>query len=496
METTGTVTMYYTFVEPRVRDILESIFKESKDLSDFVMNLGSYVCTHLDEPILAHIAAVLAFEIREAEVTESIANAYENEPIVKPWTFPMRSRGDRIAIQNKIEVSVESALQTVQTPWLVMELLLLKAYALIHTPSPELSNALEDAKYLLDQHDDLQCFRPHIYHVEARILWQEGSMEDGLNKCETGIEIARAFENQYELSRLLAWKGIITTSYNAQQAEDLLEEAYNIVRRLGDKFHMSGYMLELAEVATILGEYDLALEYYKSASEIYSPIEGPVQQNAQAISMLYSDMEEYDEALTWARWNYEKHFDVGSEGDVFALCVLAWPMIFKGRLKDAEELIDDARSRVLSSGHEPELGMCHLVTGLHELASGNVDTAFMTLQDALHSFKHLRNQVFTIRSLQALAKAELISSRAPDIYGKTEQSSKWIDELEKYSRENELPGVRMYSAIVKADFHTIHGQKKEAISILKDGLKILDSPGVASLRNKIVTKLGELELTG
>jgi tetratricopeptide (TPR) repeat protein len=483
--------MYYDFIDPHIRDILEDITSNSSDLFDFVVNLGAFVCSNDKEPVLAHIAALLAFELRENETTDNIAAVFKNEPIVEPWTFSMRTRSDRLTIQDKVDDAIERAFQTAPAPWISMELLLLKAYALIL--APEGATALGNAKKLLKEHPELRCFEPYLRHVEARILWQEGSMEDAIRICEGGIKLAKEYENQYELARLLAWKGIITTSFSAKQSIDLLEEAYTISRRLGDKFHMNGYMLEMAEVSTILGEYDLALEYYNTATNIYTPVEGPVQQNALAVSMLYCDLEDYDEALTWATWNYEKHLDVGSEGDVFALCALAWPMIYMGQLNEAEKLIDDARSLVLLSGHETELGMCHLVTGLHELATGKLETAIMTLKDALHSFKNLKSQVFIIRSLQALANAELIASRTPDIYGRTIFSSTWIDELQKFAQDNELPGIRMHSSILKADFYSNQGNTKEALKVLKDGLNIYDSPGVTTLKKRLLSKIEELE---
>jgi hypothetical protein len=70
---------------------------------------------------------------------------------------------------------------------------------------------------------------------------------------------------------------------------------------------------------------------------------------------------------------------------------------------------------------------------------------------------------------------------------------KWLSKLETHAMERDLPGIRMYAALLKSEFYQNHGQLKDAHAVLVDALVITDSRGVATLRKRIKNRIQEIE---
>ena len=163
---------------------------DSENYRDFVIRLAEGVCLVETHPHLAHIAAVHAWELRETTVIDALDGRYGGLPIVKPWTYPIRSRSDRLAAAYQIQNAVDTAIADDQPNWIKVELLLLKSYALLHTHLGSI--VLDEVQDLLKSYTDLECYRPYMYHLDARINYEEGNIEHALPLCERGLEIAQA----------------------------------------------------------------------------------------------------------------------------------------------------------------------------------------------------------------------------------------------------------------------------------------------------------------
>jgi hypothetical protein len=68
-----------------------------------------------------------------------------------------------------------------------------------------------------------------------------------------------------------------------------------------------------------------------------------------------------------------------------------------------------------------------------------------------------------------------------------------MTKLDQHARENEFPGVMMQHALLKAEYQEMIGETEAAQLTLQDALTFTDSPGVKTLRERILKKLDELE---
>ncbi len=492
MKPLGTVTMHYDFVDNQERDILVSIMSEATNYQDFVVRLGNHVQFKDATPILAHIAAWHAWELRESEVTESIAKEFGDHPIVKPWTYPIRSRGDRIAIQEEVASAVEDALATKPAKWLKMELLILKAYSLILTPQG--GSALDEAKALLEESPELRCYVPQVCHIDARIKWQEADLNSALRTCDQGIDAAMELDNVYERARLLAWRGILTSSFQPREALDYHEQAYDLAISLGDQFLMAAVLIEMGYVSVILGEFDLALKYLQRGTSVYSPQEGPTDQHAVALSLIEFDLGNFDESLTWAKWALEKHQDVGSEGNVWTLCAMTLALAALDRLEEASFRLDAARKLAYESGQEPDMAFYYYASGSYEVGLGNLGTGLQLVEDALVIFERQGDRAFVNRCLHTLAQLELKLLKERDGKPIAPPSRSWMRRLELHGRDNQLPGFIIQHALLESDFWLMENNPEAAMETLVRAIEYGRSPGVKTLKEKVERKLKQIEL--
>jgi len=94
--------------------------------------------------------------------------------------------------------------------------------------------------------------------------------------------------------------------------------------------------------------------------------------------------------------------------------------------------------------------------------------------------------------LLKLAACFLISSKRSSLDDIA--PGKWLSKLETFARERELPGIRMYAALLKAELYENNDQLGDAVATLKEGLTISDSLGVRTLRKRLSDRIQELNL--
>ncbi|MHA2078011.1 MAG: hypothetical protein ACXAB0_02485 [Candidatus Thorarchaeota archaeon] len=492
MKPLGTITMCHKFINSHDKDIIAGISAESKNYLDFAIRLGEYVSTNEVSSEMAHIAVIHAWELRESKVIEQIANKHDKNPFVKPWTYPIRTRSDRLSSSHHISDAVELALYDNPSNWIKMNLLLLSAYALLHTR--EGPAALDDAKELLETSPNLSCFKPYIHHIECRLIYeQEGKLTKVIPICEAGLELALEGNNLYQAVWLYRWLGMFTMNTDPHLASKHLEQAHRIAKSLGTPFHSAEALTEMGWASGILGEYDLALAFFDEARTLVESLDEVSDRHAIALSLICGDLDDAQQAHDWAEWAIEWHMNHGSEGDTWAHSAMARALIQLGRLDEAAEHLDISREMAFRSGQEREIAFFYIVSGLHETFSGEPARAIDTLRSALEICERTKTQEYINRTLLVLGRAEVELFKLEGGDETSDTSGQWMTYLEDTARSKNLPGILIQHSLLKADFHIAQGRIDEARTTLIQALDIYDSPGVKSLQKKILEKIKEID---
>jgi tetratricopeptide (TPR) repeat protein len=501
MKPLGSITMYYPFVEPAEQKIMELLTKESRHYQDFAQRLGNHVCYEDATYRLAHLASVHAWELRDSSIAQQVYSKHGQHPLVKPWFYLIRERSDRLANAAKIEDAIRQAIASSPDYWELMNIYLLGAYSGIHTPlGPDY---LDKASELIEvRSSELDCFIAYVCHIRGRIKLYEGeistspatsSINEMIKVLEQGLESASKFNNTYQTCWLLRWLAMATNNYNPRRALEYLEPAYKIAQSLGSPFHIDAVLKDMGTATTVLGEYDLALQFHNEGHKIRQTQEGPGLRHALLTARVLCDInagpDMLKEALDWGEWALEWHHNVGSEGDTYTLLILARALILLDRLDEAVERIDSARAMALTSGQEDEIGWYYYVSGLHELASGELETAIQTLLTSLESAERLNFWVLKNRCFLAIAEAEI--QLTPPTAAQ-QDSTKWLTILERHADDNNLPGIQMQCAILKAKLYAKLGMHEEAKGVLEAALSRHDSLGLRSLHIMMKNQIQEL----
>ncbi|MHA1951162.1 MAG: tetratricopeptide repeat protein [Candidatus Thorarchaeota archaeon] len=493
MKPLGTITMYLKFINSDDKAIMEVIATESENYREFVSRLADYVYTKDVSSEIAHTAILHAWELRETGIIQNIASKYGESSIVKPWTYPLRTKSDRLSSSHHIRDAIELAMHDNPPDWIRMNLLLLRSYTLIHTSQG--SVALDAAKALLESSTDFSCFRPYFHHIECRLIYeQEGNLSEAISICKKGLELATEDDNLYQAIWLNRWLGMFTMNTDRELAFQHLEEAYRLAKNLGTPFHTAAVLTEMGWISDIRGEYDLAFAFYDEARTLATSMDEISDRHALVLSNASNNLNDAQQALDWAKWALDWHLKNGSEGDTWIHTAMAWALTLLGRLEEASEHLDISIELAFRSGQEREIAVFYLVSGIYENSSGDPASAIETLKGALEICERTETQQYTNRTLLALVSAEIELFKQEGGDDTSDSSGQWMTYLEDTARSKNLPGILIQHAILKADFQVAQGRTDEARATLVNALDIYNSPGVRTLQKAALEKIRLIDM--
>ncbi|MHA1906979.1 MAG: tetratricopeptide repeat protein [Candidatus Thorarchaeota archaeon] len=481
MEPLGTITMYYQFLGKEIVDILDKIMLDAEDYVDFCRRLVDKVCTEDVPTHLAYLAGVHVWNIGHNEYRDRIRSKYENMAHIFCWVGgydlgdPSYGYWTEVAHSENHEDWIKAGLCIEATH-------LYRAMPVIH-----IHKYLDLGMGLIESNPLLKCFFPYFLDIRGMMKLQEGRFEDAMNDLEEGLRIAQKYDDRYEAAILLFHLGSFKMRLDVNDSWAYFDEAYRTADAIGHAQGAAFAIDGMGNVASVRGEYDLALHSYFRSKELCSDAgvwDG--DNNALCRARIYSEMGEGADALVWAETAMEE-----LRYTVYPKIEKARALILLGRLSKAASLLEVAKEEVLRDGRENTLGLYKHVSGLLELAEGRVLEGMTNLEVALDIFDQNSMPRYAIPCLVDLAKAEV---KNYDIDGDLDTSGPWMSKLETRARERDYPGILMEHALLKAEFQMKQESSDAARKTLTDALNIYDSPSVKSLRKKIEERLQSMTL--
>jgi tetratricopeptide (TPR) repeat protein len=454
MEPLGTITKYYHFVDLETKSILQSTMEEVHTFNEFVQRISEIVTSQKGLTTLAHIAAVLAYLEGDRKISSSIEEQYENEPLVKPW-MPLSNR-KAAQYPDLLSEAINQLMNTEPPLWILMELYILHARNFIYTP--ESTDSLIAARDLIEQHPELECFSPQILMAESILIRHEGDLKRTFKIVEMGIESARKYNDIYFESSLLLDKASMFTS-NLHEAIEITERVYKTVKNLGMTKLVADTLVRMGFTAYRLGEYDLALKALVEAISVNESLGHSRTHYPSDISQIYSDLGDGEQALEWAQHalSIEPRYPGGLSDHICPHVASARALILLGRMTAALHHVEKARDIAHQSGLDRQLAQYYLAAGEYEIASGNIRAGMQMVEDALDIFSKFASSSVS-QCLLILTKAE-IDLLSPSVKTETTDSGLWMLRLESHARKNNLTGILMQHALLKAKMQKIQKTK-------------------------------------
>jgi hypothetical protein len=175
----------------------------------------------------------------------------------------------------------------------------------------------------------------------------------------------------------------------------------------------------------------------------------PTGSYALLLSTLYNAIGHSDSALEWGRFaeaDFESHPGVKHR----AILNQAWSLIIMKKLTEAQVLIDSIREPILKSGLEPSLAWFYFVTGVFDMAEGNLESATRNITDAIELYEgksFVESSLIFMHYLAQLDARRVYLSRDTSI---EDEDIPWITVLEEKATSDDLPGILGQVYLLKA----------------------------------------------
>ncbi len=490
MKPMGTIAKYYPFIDEESKSILDSTMDDSSSYNDFVQQLCSIVLENEVPVNLAYVAAVQAWWCRFEETMNRIQEKYNEVLWIKPWGYYHGSmERDQIQQHDELVGSIEKALDCSHEDWIETELHLLHTF--FHHPFGDVESVLEPlekAKVLIDTHPQLRCFESLTYAFEGLTKAREGDMKGCLSVLRKGRELAEEYDDTLYKYMNMLQEGNMLRLIDVQSATSVFEDLYDLVQDLDVPYYLCEVLNDYAIVFEAKGEFDLAISSHFEIMKIM----GDLRQSDTFWILLarnYATLGDGHRALEWINRGLEScgHLDTPTMYNV-----KAWALALLNRLDEAEQTLEIAHSLTIKSGLEVHLGNYYHVSGVVELKKGNFLDALDLFEKAWEITERRPRVDRENRLLLDLAQVEILFDNQLIDSSKVVVPGKWLSKLEAHAEEYDLPGIRMYAALLKSKFYQKHDQLKDAQATLLDALNITDSLGVKTLRKKTSERIQEL----
>jgi tetratricopeptide (TPR) repeat protein len=500
----GTVTNFYPFLSEDARTIVEAILRQAEGYDDFVSKLVDIILTQDETTDLTHFTVIQAWFSINHKIFDKLRPRLREDVVLKPWLF-FDFEGSWDEFDAGFPPSIDEALERVTEGWIRLYLLLIGVWFYFPRVTVSYSHScLEKAKELIESQPDLKCFSVQLHMAMGGFARHENDIKEAMKEDEKAIEIAEHYDDvigKHDGQVHLAW---CMKDSDASQALALLDSSYQAFRSLGANQWTSYAAAHMGTLHSIIGEYDLAVEFRLESRRISEPSTRINWGDAVVFSRIYCDIDLPEEALEWTKnfmdWDESTSSIIKRvtklEGhDLMNTIVLSFTrnLIQLGKLEGVPQILSEMSKQVLERGEEVTLMMHTFVSGLYELAIGNLDAGLQNMSDALAEAERIQWQVYFNSILLELAKAEVKHFEKLESSGSIESPGQWMTRLEIHALKNGYPGLRMQHALLKAKYQEMIGETEAAQLTLQDALTFTDSPGVKTLRQRILEKLDELE---
>ncbi|MFW9845474.1 MAG: hypothetical protein ACFFD6_01900 [Candidatus Thorarchaeota archaeon] len=227
MKSLGSITKYYSFVDPGTRIMLENQMDAATNYKDFVRCFCGAVVDDESHDERVYLAARLALHYGGANTMPRLVKRYPSSVLARPYYLLhlRHTHGDMPML--RIAESIREALQANPAEWIHLDLLLrLWQCHNIWKDVPVLRELRRRMRDLIEANLQLECFIPGIYHVMMQGK-RESEQDESINDV---LKIARKYDDQVAIARLFA----LNASFIKSTDLDLAKKCFHFARELDE----------------------------------------------------------------------------------------------------------------------------------------------------------------------------------------------------------------------------------------------------------------------
>jgi tetratricopeptide (TPR) repeat protein len=459
--------------------------EEAENLADFAERLCSKVCLEPTIPLLQFLAFYFAFEIGEWGLLDKLVLAEKVPDLAEPLLLSIQNRRGQMVSWDEMKPSLSRALEVAPNDWIASLLYLSwKEYADLLYPESDVDvRPIETIERSINENEEFEYFRILLNSIKMSIFYREGNHKEANHAVTEAIAIARKFDDLNAVVELLRSKANIVKYIDLRKSLDLLLTSRNLSKQLGSS--NSGIAQELGHIMTFRGELDAAVDYHLECCAVRESKGYPISGMPALVALSYNMMGDGMRALECAN-------DAIAQVGIYRPSIIlhsqkAWALINLGRTDEARDELEKSKRLAIKSGGIDNMLISQMVEGILDKAENDSESAVHIFEEVLKARERDILNWWEVTCLLNLVdiEIEMLSPKLIDI--NTDSSGPWMQRLEEYVRETDVPGIAARSLLLKAKLRRKQGRHDEVRRLLKEVLKAAESPSMRYLKDIVVS---------
>ena len=482
MEPLGSITLYLSYVDEKIREVVFTLMSQSYNYADFVRRICMKVIEENSEPMLVYLAFRYANQLWDKDLVRRISEKYQKRhPLIPTW--------NRDQIDNSIDVTsfVEEVLSTNPDPWIAYHLygLLAERVRTDTIGSAIEESALENMQHLLDSYQELDPLKPYLLWKKAEVLRSNGANKEAIALLEHAVELLNKYDDQVYLEKVHAKIAYCLRYQDPLKALEHLKITQNIRESLGIvPVEYYNLLTMRGIIHSGVGEYDAAVTSYLRAMDL-NEVRGTnigMRFLPANLASIYNKMGEYNEAFEYAMMALEIEPFTTEEGCYwpYSHYQMAMSLTGLGKIDEALKHLRIAQELTLKSGNDLMVSLYHLASGFIDRAEGNFISAMQSFENALNFDKD------NPRALVELARIEVELFTSTENNYMDDSSGEWMNRLKERVSTGYQPGFLGILYILKAELRRKQGRLEEMDELLRKVQELAEDPKVRFLRNLLI----------
>jgi tetratricopeptide (TPR) repeat protein len=476
MDTLGSITKDFPFLDDRTRIEIEAIMEAATDYWHFGEIIAMRAQAPDSPPMLTFLALYHVSRLKNEQAAERVYDAHPELPLPMPFVYPASdlSRGG--------PELVEGAIEHFQKP-LATFYMLMKHYRSSDFGSPEETQAQERIKAFLSENPE---FRLHgadfLGHTGYRVR-VEGRPDEALELHYRALELARESDDRWHQVSLLTLTAEIEGQYKTdaghfERAKRLLGEAKEIAESIGDRAGLANVWNTMSIYSSFRGEGSEFARCQMESARIYAELGSFTAETALNLSAAYGAMGDHATSLEWARQA------VDLRDGPYEHMNLASLYMNLDDLESAEKWMESAKERVLRQGLEYALGRWHTCSGKLEELKGDFESAMESYEKGLEIHERGTRMLRVRDALHQMAKLEVKMFNPTKENRLDEHAGPYMKRYEDSVWEKDLPGHEANLLLLKAELRMKQGRHEESHELIVSVLELTDCPAMEGIHSK------------
>jgi tetratricopeptide (TPR) repeat protein len=334
----------------------------------------------------------------------------------------------------------------------------------------------------VNKRQEFDFFKTYLLRLDALRHHYDMELDQQIQLMEKALFIAKKHDEQVVVADLQSGLANVVKHFNMKRAIGYLDSSREISEQLGYRYNLGHIHQELGHIAGIRGEYDSAIDHFIEFQHVRESLKLPITMTKYLLAT-YCNLARNGEAALSAIEEAISSYESVRKISPYALIQRAWALTNLGQYGIAREELEASQEIAFKSGVVWYTSIWpKLVEGILEKVEGNYDEAKAIFEGVLDKFGHKPIPLVQNVCYLNLAEIEIELTKVDSLARPDGISGPWMEKLEEYVEENQLPGIRAQMLLLKASLYQRLGLFDETRELIQECRMLAESKGLDYLQ--------------